>query len=58
MTMLPARVPDSRIMTYNWSSDYQGREVSQDRFQGEADTMLDRIRIDRQNKVHFWTRCP
>ncbi|XPS77209.1 hypothetical protein M3J09_009240 [Ascochyta lentis] len=47
-TMLPSRIPDSRIMTYNWSSDYQGRDVSQGRFTSEADTMLDRIHLNRQ----------
>lgn len=45
--MLPAKQPESRIMTYDWNANIVG-DASQDRFLGHAETLLERLDLDRQ----------
>ncbi|KZZ99028.1 Ankyrin repeat protein [Moelleriella libera RCEF 2490] len=45
--MLPAVVPKSRILTYDWNANYD-TTASTDRFLGHADTFLDRISNERE----------
>lgn len=44
--MLPATLPESRILTYDWNANIVG-DASQDRFLGHAETLLERLDIDR-----------
>ncbi|KAI6080921.1 hypothetical protein F4821DRAFT_250494 [Hypoxylon rubiginosum] len=45
--MLPEAMPEARVMTYDWNADYD-RTASSDIFLGHADTLLDRIHINRK----------
>lgn len=46
--MLPAKLPESRIITYDWNANIVGG-VSQDRFLGHAETLLERLDLNRQD---------
>lgn len=45
--MLPAKLPESRILTYDWNANIVG-DASQDRLLGHAETLLERLDLDRQ----------
>jgi hypothetical protein len=49
--MLPLVIPDSRILTYDWNANYD-ETSSNDILLGHADTLLDRIFIDRDDTVY------
>lgn len=53
--MLPAVMPKSRILTYDWNANYD-TTASTDRFLGHADTFLDRISDEREKSVRT-DRC-
>ncbi|KAF5723137.1 ankyrin repeat [Fusarium mundagurra] len=46
--MLPRDMPYARILTYDWNANYD-KTASSARFLGHADTLLDRIYIERDN---------
>ncbi|PVH70823.1 NACHT-domain-containing protein [Cadophora sp. DSE1049] len=46
--MLPLVIPKSRILTYDWNANYD-KTASSDIFLGHADTLLDRIYVDRKD---------
>jgi len=48
--MLPAVIPDARILTYDWNANYD-TTASHDIFLGHAEKLLDHIYIDRKEKV-------
>ncbi|KAK4038303.1 hypothetical protein C8A01DRAFT_17605, partial [Parachaetomium inaequale] len=45
--MLPAVMPDARILTYDWNANYD-KSASSDTFSGHAQTLLDRIYVNRK----------
>ncbi|KAK2612317.1 hypothetical protein QQS21_001743 [Conoideocrella luteorostrata] len=48
--MLPHFIPNSRILTYDWNASYD-KNASSDRFIGYADTLLDRLYVEREQKA-------
>jgi hypothetical protein len=50
--MLPAKMPEARILTYDWNADYD-KDASSDIFAGHARSMLDRIYVNRNNTVNI-----
>ncbi|QPC62822.1 hypothetical protein HYE67_005053 [Fusarium culmorum] len=45
--MLPSSMPHARILTYDWNANYDST-ASSDGFLGHADTLLDRIYVNRE----------
>ncbi|RBR26145.1 uncharacterized protein FIESC28_01036 [Fusarium coffeatum] len=45
--MLPAAMPDARVLTYDWNGNYD-KTASRERLLGHADTLLRRIARDRE----------
>jgi hypothetical protein len=54
--MLPDVMPDSRILTYDWNANYD-KAASSDTFVGQAETLLDRIYLNRKTTVHIFQTC-
>jgi hypothetical protein len=55
--MLPSSLPDARILTYDWNANYD-TSASSDRFLGHADTLLDRVYVNREELVgRYMLRC-
>lgn len=52
--MLPHKMPDSRITTYDWNANYK-QGASQDRLLGHADKLLDLLDINRESTVSSYT---
>lgn len=48
--MLPAKMPKSRILTYDWNANYD-RSASVKNFLGHADSLLDALYINRHDTV-------
>ena len=48
--MLPAAMPEARILTYDWNSNYD-RTASRERLFGHADALLERLSRDREDFV-------
>lgn len=49
--MLPAVMPYARILTYDWNADYD-KHASSDIFFGHAQTLLDRLHVNRKRAVN------
>lgn len=52
--MLPAVMPEARILTYDWNADYD-KTASCDIFLGHALTLLDRIHVNRKKAVNDYS---
>jgi hypothetical protein len=50
--MLPAKIPNARILTYDWNASYD-KNVSTQIFLGEADQLLDDLYDDRKSEVCY-----
>ena len=48
--MLPASMPEARILTYDWNANFDNT-ASSDTFDGHARTLLDRIHVNRRKLV-------
>jgi hypothetical protein len=48
--MLPQSMNYARILTYDWNANYD-TTASSDRFLGHADTLLDRVYVNREELV-------
>lgn len=48
--MLPSHMPYARILTYDWNANYD-TTASSDGLLGHADTLLDRIYVNREKLV-------
>jgi len=49
-SMLPAVMPEARILTYDWNASYDSF-ASSDIFHGHARTLLDRVYVNRKRAV-------
>ena len=48
--MLPARMPNALVLTYDWNANYD-KVASQQTMLDHADTLLERVLINRNNVV-------
>ncbi|KAI1357149.1 hypothetical protein F5Y08DRAFT_324892 [Xylaria arbuscula] len=46
--MLPSKIPQARILTYDWNANY-AEDASADRFQGHANALLNRLQQNRRD---------